>query len=679
MCDQAARRWPFILKEMAMRCRVLVFIGVLSLTVVSCGGGGSSGDTDTAGNGTIVTSQAVIGPGPECTYGGVAIEVGIDENGNGVLDSPGEVDSTEYVCNGADGAPGHNALVEINSVAPGATCDSGGFRVDVGTDSNSNNDLETGEVTSTEFICNGTSLVIMDLAPSSGRTGEEITISGAGFGSVQGTVMVGGAAADTIISWSATEIVAAVPSGAATGFVTVTVDGVTSNPAQFTLLWSLSSPENVAVVSTVENQYLPRITSDGAGGAIIAWNDIRGGGVNDDIYAQRVDNTGTVLWTHNGVPVAATALDQRDVVLTDDNMGGAILAWDDYRASNWDVYAQRLDADGSSQWTVNGTGVATGASRQSQAAIASDGSGGAIIVWRDDRDSGVTGFDIYAQRIDSSGSALWTPSGVLITNAADTQQYPRIVPDGAGGAIVTWEDGRDSATTSQDIYAQKIGASGLVAWATNGVVICDASQPQVGPEIAPDGSGGAYIVWEDGRNGYSDMVFNHVSAGGLTAYGGTGYYLNAYYNNEDKIDPAIASDGAGGAIIAWIDYRSGNHFDVYAQKVNASYETPLLWSSRGLEVSTGLQGHGAPSVVGDGTGGAIITWSDGDIVGQRIDQRGVLRWGPNGMIISPLAGSVSGPQVVSDGNGGAVVVWDKNTGGSLGDDIYAQGVSADGE
>ena len=40
-----------------------------------------------------------------CTYGGVKIEMGIDDDMNGTLDAS-EVDKTEYVCNGAPGTSG---------------------------------------------------------------------------------------------------------------------------------------------------------------------------------------------------------------------------------------------------------------------------------------------------------------------------------------------------------------------------------------------------------------------------------------------------------------------------------------------------------------------------------------------------------------------------------------------
>lgn len=45
-------------------------------------------------------------PGGNCTDGGIKVESGQDTDGNGVLD-PGEVTSTTYVCNGAEGPQGN--------------------------------------------------------------------------------------------------------------------------------------------------------------------------------------------------------------------------------------------------------------------------------------------------------------------------------------------------------------------------------------------------------------------------------------------------------------------------------------------------------------------------------------------------------------------------------------------
>ena len=72
----------------------------------------------------------------------------------------------------------------------------------------------------------GTDPSISMLDPDSGSEGTSVTITGVNFGAVQGTSTVefNGTAA-TPTSWSDTEIEVAVPMGATTGDMVVTVDG----------------------------------------------------------------------------------------------------------------------------------------------------------------------------------------------------------------------------------------------------------------------------------------------------------------------------------------------------------------------------------------------------------------------------------------------------------------------
>ncbi|MFH0989343.1 MAG: hypothetical protein V1799_04920, partial [bacterium] len=121
----------------------------------------------------------------------------------------------------------------------------------------------------------------------------------------------------------------------------------------------------------------------------------------------------------------------------------------------------------SSQWRHNGVAIldTAGNDGYSLPQIAEDGRGGAIICWRDIRNR--KDLDIYAQRIDSSGKILWTHHGVPVCTAALNQNYPRMISDGEKGAIIVWEDGRDSVDLR--VYAQKISSTGQVQWQENGV------------------------------------------------------------------------------------------------------------------------------------------------------------------------------------------------------------------
>jgi hypothetical protein len=98
--------------------------------------------------------------GVRCTHGGTAVHSGLDTNHDGTLE-PGEVTSTTYVCNGApgsEGAPGAQALARLDPEAAAANCGAGGTAVRSGVDSNGNGTLDTAEVASTSYICNGTTV-----------------------------------------------------------------------------------------------------------------------------------------------------------------------------------------------------------------------------------------------------------------------------------------------------------------------------------------------------------------------------------------------------------------------------------------------------------------------------------------------------------------------------------------
>ncbi len=133
--------------------------GLLSLVVAAvsgCGGqsGGGGSQESATGKNSVVTALQLTAPAAQCPAGGATIESGIDVNANGILDAS-EVSSTQYVCNGASGA---SALVAVDPEAAGSNCANGGSKVSVGTDTNSSGTLEPGEVTSTSYICSGTSV-----------------------------------------------------------------------------------------------------------------------------------------------------------------------------------------------------------------------------------------------------------------------------------------------------------------------------------------------------------------------------------------------------------------------------------------------------------------------------------------------------------------------------------------
>ena len=84
---------------------------------------------------------------------------------------------------------------------------------------------------------------LTSLSPTSGAVGTAVTLTGTNFGATRGTstVTFNGTSA-TPTSWAASSIVVPVPSGAATGNVVVTVNGVASNASFFTVTGATTLP-----------------------------------------------------------------------------------------------------------------------------------------------------------------------------------------------------------------------------------------------------------------------------------------------------------------------------------------------------------------------------------------------------------------------------------------------------
>ena len=64
--------------------------------------------------------------------------------------------------------------------------------------------------------------------------------------------------------------------------------------------------------------------------------------------------------------------------------------------------------------------------------------------------------------------------------------------------------------------------------------------------------------------------------------------------------PTIVSDGAGGAIVTWLDHRNGTVFsnaDIYAQRVSAA-GVPL-WTADGVALCTAAGNQQYPTIVGE--------------------------------------------------------------------------------
>jgi len=315
-------------------------------------------------------------------------------------------------------------------------------------------------------------------------------------------------------------------------------------------------PDGVQLSTNAPTMRDLAITADigGSGGAFVAWRQDNASGGFADIFAQKVNGTGAIQWGGPAIPITSTNMMSESVpVLLTDGVGGVFVVW-----SGGGLHLQRFNAAGTGQWSQVNIGST---SSQVPASIVPDGAGGAVFAWS-------TGSGALTQRVSSAGLRLWTPNAGVALSA--NGRAPTLIPDGSGGAIITWEDNRTS--TNFDIYAQKMSSSGATLWAVNGAPVCVVTQDQRAPQIVSDGIGGAFITWYDARMSAAsgtDIYSQRIDGTGAALWTSNGVALCTAPNDQDF--PTMASDGFGGAWVAWQDLRGGaSNEDIYAARVDPS-------------------------------------------------------------------------------------------------------------
>jgi hypothetical protein len=83
------------------------------------------------------------------------------------------------------------------------------------------------------------------------------------------------------------------------------------------------------------------MSSDGSGGAVFGWNAMAGSG-EFDIFTQQVIPSGLPVLAATGLLVCEAAGDQANPNVVMSSGSVVIVAWDDNRNANLDVYAQRV-------------------------------------------------------------------------------------------------------------------------------------------------------------------------------------------------------------------------------------------------------------------------------------------------------------------------------------------------
>lgn len=440
------------------------------------------------------------------------------------------------------------------------------------------------------------------------------------------------------------------------------------------LLWSPANGMDLGFGSTT---FGPKIDSDGAGG-LVAANLTLDANFVWTLSAFRSDGNGAALWGASGIPVATSAGQIYPFALARDGTGGAVVCWTAAGGS----FAQRLGSTGAvaTGWAANGvpiTGVAP-------SLVVGDGSGGAYFIGSQSTVPPPAHLGSQHLAADGSRAPGWPVDGVAVVTTAITLSTGlanvTLLSDGNAGEIVAWHDNR-MGLLGHDYSAQRIDPTGARQWTDDGLVIATESNNQRGPVLVPANAGGAIALWRDKRSGGWDIYGRQVDAAGAPV-GPTHPICTAA---DDQYLLSAASDGLGGAVAAWGDWRNGVQ-GVEAQRLTVAGSA--TWTPDGVALMQGLGGQVPFGLAGDGAGGAYVGWPTPsfprELSVQHLDSGGSPLWGATGMSPIALGSSVEDNWVdaLPDGAGGVIFVW-KGFGFDTGSgfftyELHAQRLTSDG-
>lgn len=418
--------------------------------------------------------------------------------------------------------------------------------------------------------------------------------------------------------------------------------------------------DGVPICTAPGNQFVDFLLPDGAGGAIAVWFDQRSSLQTADMVAQRVDPSGTVLWTADGAPIVTNLLLGMYPEFAPDGTGGVVAAWSDEAAVDPNVFASRLDATGSvpAGWSIDGTIVCNAEGAQRNVGLTGDGAGGVFVAWHDRRPSNLSGA-AYVQHLNAGGVAQWAANGLSL-GGDYSLDVPALCRDASNGVMVFWSDSTDR------LLGMHVDASGANAWA-NPTLVSDTLDFVVNPHAMPDGSGGAFVLFDD----YSayEIRAQHVADDGTLAWaaGGTTVAVGGSYGYWTR---EILPGASGDAFFVFDDYRNEattGATGIAAQHI-ASDGSPT-WSANGDVLLEGPNFQSAwCSVVIDGSGSllAIAAFIDPSqtyldfnvsVFAQSIDVTGAPQWAAPGRLVYRYAGEQNRCAVFPTAAGGVIAVY----------------------
>lgn len=435
--------------------------------------------------------------------------------------------------------------------------------------------------------------------------------------------------------------------------------------------WSNDPGSNLAVSDRGGEQVQPKIRGMADGACYIAWFDNATGGY--DVYLQRLDAQGVENWSHNGRLIADRSFSSTvDYDLEVDASGSAILAFNDDRVDGDQISVVRVNPEGNEVWT---TRVSSGSAFKANPKLTILSGGEIAVGWTE-----AGGYKI--QRLSTAGAPLLA-SPISVVESGRSLTLCDLAPGPDGAVMVSYVRPTGSQFQSpKHLYANAFSAGGVATWAAPRAVF-DGGSLQFGyfPPIVSDGSGGAVFGWYN-TGGTRQALVQRLRADGTEMYAHNGVALSTD-SSQIHLEPGIAFDAARDLVYgSWVvANQTQSQWGWRAQAITAA--GGRLWTETGTELLplSSMQ-KSFSRAVADSQGLTAACFDarsavTGVVLAAGIDpETGAARWGQSPM---ELCATESGKSRLDASWAGQFSVFAWSDGPSGGGDILAQNVDPSGQ
>ena len=446
--------------------------------------------------------------------------------------------------------------------------------------------------------------------------------------------------------------------------------------------WSTNPAVNNAINTLTGEQAIPKVATCSNGDTYIGFFSSEAGNYN--VRLQRLDAQGNELWATDGIMISnhpqMTWLTDWD--MTVDNANHAILTFQDIRnGGNNNVVAYRISPSGAFAWGADGISLSNSTAFNAAPKVCATSAGNAVFAWQADD---VT----IIQKVSPAGSLMWGANGITLSGS-NQFTWPQLLPVGSDDVVLKYyQDSGSFPAITRHIYAQRYNSSGTAVW-SNPVVVSNAGGITAWTQVLPfvnDGQDGFYMAWHDQRYGSGSppkVYVQHINSSGTPVFTANGVEVSS--SSYMLTEASLALPPGSSDIYVFyneIEPMFQSDWGISGQKISSA--GTKQWGANGLSIIpvTGTQVY---VVDARNSPTDVVVFYEEYVDGvniilkaTRLNPGGGFEWTPTIKSISTVVSEKVHPVVNGFDNNQWILSWEDNR--NAGNrDIYAQNIQLNGD